>query len=103
MQAKAAGQSFESANDLILEKGNQLTLDKGNKLTLVPEPTSKPLGKGQGKLFQLPGPDARPVATLGPPEGYWESFHQEWLQRVGGATSQLEGNLSNLSKMKTGA
>lgn len=32
--------------------------------------------------ISVPGP--RTVATLEPPQGYWESFHQEWLQRVGG-------------------
>ena len=89
MQPKAAGQSFnlEKGNRLTLEKGNQLTLGKGNQLTLERGHQSlqaNPWERDRASSFSslLPGP--RTVATLEPPEGYWESFHQEWLERVGG-------------------
>ena len=83
--------TLEKGSQLTLEKGNQLTLDKGNKLTLETGPQSLPApanlwerdrANSSSSQDLMPGP--RTVATLGPPEGYWESFHQQWLQRVGG-------------------
>ena len=95
--------TLEKGSQLTLEKGNQLTLDKGNKLTLetgsqsLPAPANpweRDRANSSSSQDLMPGP--RTVATLGPPEGYWESFHQEWLQNL-----PLEGNLSSLSEMKT--
>ena len=83
--------TLEKGSQLTLEKGSQLTLDKGNKLTLQTGPQSLPApadpwerdrANSSSSQDLMPGP--RTVATLGPPEGYWGSFHQEWLQRVGG-------------------
>ena len=70
LQEDMSGKAAQSFKDLTLEKGNRLTLETRSH--------SLPIANSQA----LPAPPA--VATLGPPEGYWESFHQEWLQRVGG-------------------
>ena len=97
MQPKAAGQSFNlekgnrltlgKGNRLTLEKGNQLTLGKGSQLTLERGHQSlqaNPWERDRASSFSSLVPGPRTVATLEPPEGYWESFHQEWLERVGG-------------------